>query len=147
MDQHIGDIISSASQSLFALRLLKHNGLPENKLIQVYQATTLAKLLYASQAWWGFTNCSQRQRLDSFVNKSKRLGYCCHYLPNFSDLCEKADKTLFDAIVANPNHVLHQLLPQKKETPYNLRLRSHTFLHPEKDDRNFLSRMLYTNIY
>ena len=147
MDQHIECIISSASQSLFALRLLKNNGLPELNLFQVYQATTLAKLLYASQAWWGFTNCNQRQRLDSFVNKSKRLGYCSKTLPSFSDLCKKSDKTLFDAIVVNPNHVLHQLLPPKKDLPYNLRSRTHSFILPEKDDRNFLSRMLYTNIY
>jgi hypothetical protein len=126
---------------------LKTSGLPENKFFQVYQATTLSKLLYASQAWWGFTNCNQRQRLDSFVNKSKRLGYCSQILPSFSELCEKADKTLFDAIVANPNHVLHPLLPLKKNQPYNLRSRTHNFILPEKDDRNFLSRMLYTNIY
>src|SRR6218665_659676 len=33
------------------------------------------------------------------------------------------------------------------ETAYNLRPRAHSFELPEKDDRNFISRLLFSNIY
>ena len=40
--------------------------MPETALQVVYQATVMAKVLYAASAWWGFTSASDRQRIEAF---------------------------------------------------------------------------------
>ena len=60
MDLHVHDIVASCSQNMYALRMLKANGLGTDKLFQVFQATTLSKLLYDSPAWTVFPRFSQR---------------------------------------------------------------------------------------
>ena len=58
---------------------------------------------------------------------------------------------LFTAARHNPQHVLHQLLPLPKITGYNLRLRGHGLTLPDLQSsylqKNFLNRMLYSDIY
>jgi len=41
-------------------------------------------------------------------------------------------------------HVLHNTL---KHTGYNLRSRAHDYELPDKDDHNFIERLLYKKIY
>jgi len=57
----------SCAQSLFALRTLRHHGLPTDALHTVFQATVVAKLSYASPAWWGLTSAADRDRLEAFL--------------------------------------------------------------------------------
>ena len=147
MDLHVHDIVASCSQSLYALRMLKANGLPTDRLFQVFQATTLSKLLYASPAWTGFLNANMSNMIEAFLLKSKRFGYCPENLPSFHSLCQETDQNLFKNITSNPCHVLYHLLPAITSHHYNLRDRPHNFALPLKDNCNFLSRMLYTNIY
>src|SRR6218665_2728513 len=45
---------------------------------------------------------------------------------------------LFQAIIADPNHVLRKHFPDIKRSNYNLRPRAHEFTLPLKDDRNFI---------
>src|SRR6218665_496826 len=44
-------------------------------------------------------------------------------------------------------HVLHRYLPNLKHTGYNLRQWAHVNELPDKDDHNFIKRLLYKNIY
>src|SRR6218665_2576206 len=53
----------------------------------------------------------------------------------------------FRAITIDPSHVLRQLLPKPKHTGYVLRPQAHGYELPVKDEHNFISRMLYKNIY
>jgi hypothetical protein len=39
---------------------------PYPALHAIFQATALAKLTYASPAWWGFTLAADRDRLEAF---------------------------------------------------------------------------------
>jgi len=36
----------------------------------------MAKVLYATSGWWGFTSASDRQRIAAFVGRAKRSGLC-----------------------------------------------------------------------
>jgi len=58
---------------------------------------------------------------------------------------------LFNSVLSNSHHVLHQLLPPEKDTGYNLRQRSHSLTLPSEENnligKNFLHRMLFTDIY
>ena len=95
-----------SSQALYAMKILKSQGLIINVLHSIFKSTILSRLLYASQAWFGFLNSSEIQRLDAFLNKSKKLSFASVDLPTFRELCEKNDETLFCSVSTNSNHVL-----------------------------------------
>jgi len=52
MADHIRDIVSSCSQTLHALRVLRAQGLPAQALFNVYRGVVIAELLYAASGWW-----------------------------------------------------------------------------------------------
>ena len=86
------------------------------------------KKLSASSAWLGFTTAHDRQRIDAFIGRSKRAGFCATELDDFDTLCTSADNQLLH----NPDHVLHSLLPPPNVQNYNLRRRTHNIQLPER---------------
>jgi len=60
---HIQAVISSCAQTLYALRVLHAHGLHDSALQNIYRSVVLAKLLYVSSSWVGFTNATDRQKL------------------------------------------------------------------------------------
>jgi hypothetical protein len=150
---HVDSIITSCSQMLFALRTLKSHGLANSALHLVYSSTILAKLLYCASAWWGYASAEDTNRVERFVARSIKLGYCDEGT-DITGLIKHADMKLFDKICNNEDHVLHFLLPPPADYMYNLRERPHSrqlpsltqnkvsFLH-----KNFISRMLLYDSY
>ena len=67
--------------------------------------------------------------------------------------CKAADDQLFNKILADTNHVLYTLLPPPAVTSqnYDLRPRPYNLQLPEHSGRlmdpNFITRMLYTDVY
>ena len=53
--EHIQGVITSCSQTLHALRVLRAHGMPPSALHEVFRAVVITKLCYASSAWWGFS--------------------------------------------------------------------------------------------
>ena len=62
---------------------------------------------------------------------------------SFESMAEAADVRLLRAVVASDAHVLRQFFPPVAKRTYNLRPRKHPFLLPPKDDRYFVSRILF----
>ena len=58
VETHVNDIIGSCARTLYALRILRVHGMNNEAIHSVFKSTVLARLLYASPAWWGFTNAS-----------------------------------------------------------------------------------------
>ena len=125
--KHVTKTIATCLQSLYAIKILKSHGLAGQALHAVFQATTLAKLMYGTQAWSGFCLASGRDRLDSFLRRCNSLGYCDPETPSSSELFRQADERLLRCVKANEKHVLHQLLPPKIEHGHNLQHRNHDF--------------------
>ena len=71
----IDSLVSRNAQTFYALRVLRSNGLSGNALWDVTQATLINKMLYASPLWWGFIDASDKQRLQSVLNKAVKLGF------------------------------------------------------------------------
>ena len=117
----------------------------------VYRATVVARLTYAASAWRGFTQASDRQRINSVIDRSRRLGYCSPDTPTFDELCDTTDDELFSKAVRLSKHVLYALLPPSSTASqrYNLRHRAHSLQLPQHStqlsDSNFRTRMLYKN--
>ena len=134
----------SSAQTHYALRVLRYDGLNTVALQHVYRATVVSHLTYAASAWHGFIKASQRQRMDSVIDRARRLGYCSPDAPKFDDLCNNADNESFSKALLWSNHVLHTLLPplSAASEQYNLRQRMHSLQLPEHttqlSDCNFL---------
>ena len=145
--EHADSIITSCNQTFFALKTLRQYGMSDECITTVFRAAVIPKLLYAAPSFWGFLNAHNRSRLEAAFGKAIRFGYYPPAADNLATLQTAAEYKLFLNILYNSSHVLHCFLPPKKVTPYNLRQNSHGLSLPRKDDRNFLSRLLYQNIY
>src|SRR6218665_1057993 len=97
--------------------------------------------------WWGITSAQDCDRLERIVERLRRCGHLPESAPSFAEMASKDDKSLFQSITSNPGHVLSRFLPRVKSTGYNLRPRAHVYDLPKKDNRNFMFRVLYSDIY
>src|SRR6218665_1615510 len=73
--EHVERTLEACSRSLYALRELQSHGLRSRALYQVARATTVAKLTYASPAWWGLTSAAECDRIERFLSRMKRMDY------------------------------------------------------------------------
>ena len=83
--------------------------------------TVIAKLTYGAPAWSGLCSANDRARLDAFLRRTKRYGYCSEDIATISDLFTVTDESLFKRVLHNDLHVLQPLLPAKTSFSYNLR--------------------------
>jgi len=54
--------------------------------------------MYASNAWWGFSNADDRQKIFAFIRRCIRAGFCSPDLADFHDLYIFSDEKLFNKI-------------------------------------------------
>jgi len=110
VSEHVRDVICQCGQSIYALKVLRSHGLCESALRDVYRAVVIAKLLYASPAWWGYASTPDKQRIEAFIRRGVRLR-----LYGMGDtaqqLAEDADDRRFKGVRDNEHHVLHHLFP------------------------------------
>ena len=143
----------TAAQTLYALRTLRAHGMDDAALQTVFRSVVIAKLTYASSAWWDFATTTDRQRLPAFIRRSYRSRFVSPSLPPTDELCRASDDKLFASITNNREHVLHELIPPQSVASqnYNLRPRKHHFELPNKTshltDCNFIQRMLFLETY
>ena len=149
--EHVSSLLASCSRSLYAMRVLRDHGLPVSSLQDVFRATVIAKLTYCAPAWSGLCSANDRARLDAFLRRCKRYGYCADDVARISDLFDAADQSLFQRVLSNELHVLQPLLPDKTNFSYNLRSRHHNRQLIRKtthvNNSSFIIRMLYSNSY
>lgn len=153
MKHHIDKTLTSCTQTLFALRTLRAHGMNDKSIKAVFQSVAIAKILYAAPAWHGFMSTREQDRINSFLRKSARAGFCSPDSVCFLDYAEAADDRLYEQICQNHNHVLYSLLPPVAPKVYNLRNRGHgpRVILPSRTsklvDSNFFMRMTYKNCY
>ena len=121
--EHVNNTIASCAQSVHALRILRSHGLLDDSIYVIYRAVVIAKLTYASSAWWGFTTAEDRQRLEAVIRRGIRSRLCNPDQTTLAEMIEQADDVLFSQALKNNHHVLHTLLPNKLEITYQLRHR------------------------
>ena len=106
----------------------------------------IGKLLYAVNAWWGFTSAADRQRMEALVKRGVRSGLCAADTPNLTGLIESSDDALFNRVLCNQDHILFPLLTDERDFTYNLRKRNHHRLVTIKQGScsfSFITRMLF----
>jgi hypothetical protein len=146
--EHVHAVLGSCAQTLYALRVLRAHGMDDAALQTIFRSVAVAKLQYASSAWWGFATEEDRQRIEAFIRRSARCLFVPPDLVAFEDLCRAADDKLLDSIRSNPHHTLHFLLPPESDASqhYNIRPRRHNLQLPQRTghltDSNFITRTL-----
>ena len=136
--RHVQRLVSASKQTIYALHVLRSHGLSNAAVQHVYWVTVVARLTYTASVWYSLIKACDCQRMDSMINRARRYRYCALDLPSFDELL---------------NHVLHALLPPPSIALqyYNLRECSHSLQLPEHSahlsDSNFITHMLYKNIY
>jgi len=150
-EDQVKNILTSCTSLLYALRVLRGHGLPDQSMHDIYRAIIIAKLTYCAPAWSGACTAADKAKLDAFVKKSIRLGYCSKNQPPLTQLFEDIDESFFTRILLNNEHLLHQFLPHSPEICYKLRARLHNKNLLTKtvslNDQDFLIRMLYKHCY
>src|SRR6218665_3243668 len=93
MSDHVSQVLSAYASSTFALRLLLTHSLKQDELHLVARATTVASILYASPAWWGFAGEGDRQ-INAFGRLLSRMrrGGICLFFPIIEPLVDEADR-------------------------------------------------------
>ena len=97
----IDNVVSRCAQTFYALRVLKSAGMCGYALWDVANAVLISRIMYASPAWWGFTDVSDGQRMQSLINKAVKQGFLPPAQVPLIELCQQADETLFSGILRN----------------------------------------------
>ena len=87
-----------------------HVGLPIQQLHMVFVALILSRITYALPAWGGQLTRQLQERLDAFLKRARKFGFCDENYTT-AELLDKADSRLF-RLVQRPEHCLHHLLPE-----------------------------------
>ena len=77
--------------------------------------------------WDKFELRTHSPKLNTFINRCKRIGFCNEELPQITEQFGEADDILFNRTLTtgNTRHVLQTYLPDRTETACNLRNRTH----------------------
>ena len=148
---HVTALLTSCTKLLYALRVLRAHGLPQQSLMDVFRATVESKLQYAAPAWSGFCTAGDRDRLNAFLRRCVKLGYRDKTAPSIEDIFGDCDDQLFSRINTNSLHILQQYLPDRPSLNYSLRPRRHNITlitkTSELNDRDFIIRNIYKDLY
>jgi len=136
-NDHVHTLQSSFSSMMYAFRVLRSHSIPAASLKDVFRATILTKITYCSPAWAGSCSAADRAKVDNFIRRCKRLGYCDNSAPQISETFSDANDSLSDSIMTNNNHVLYSYLPERRYLIYNLREQSH--------NRSLITKTTYLN--
>jgi len=149
--EHVSYVISSCSQSVHALRILRSHGMTAASVHIISKSVVVAKLVYAASSWWGFATADDRKRLQAVIRRGIRSGLCEQHHKTVEQLVEEADDKLFTYVKYNKQHVLHSTLPGTMDTKYNLRPRPHNFKLTTKNSSvtecDYITRMLFKDVY
>ena len=113
VSDHVTNVVGSSAQTVHALRLLRAHGMADPSLHMAYREVIVARLTYAASAWLGFASASDRSRLPAVLRRGKLSGLCSGDVTTIADLVGSADDKLFEKVMRNPLHVLHNLLPKE----------------------------------
>ena len=118
-DMHVTELLKQCSQRIYLLRLLRSQGLSSDQLNTVFVGLIISRLLYALPAWGVLISAGQAGRINAFLKRSHKWGFCKDIV-TLNDLLIKSGSSLFRKM-QSPVHCLNLLLPPKKITDYHLR--------------------------
>ena len=115
------------------------------------KSTVISKITYVAPSWWSFANIEQKLKLQAIINKCIKWGFYSKKDPTLNEIIDKNEECLFNKILSNPHHILHQFLPPQIDHKYQTRKRRHNLQLPVKQNtlnsKNFMCRLLYKDCF
>jgi len=128
-DLHVTGLLKQCSQRIYLLRLLRNQGLSPDQLNTVFIGLIVSRLLYALPAWGVLVSAAQVGRIDAFLKRAQKWGFCKDVV-TLNELLIKSGSSLFHKM-QSPLYCLNSLLPPKKKTDYKLRNRLCSYTPPQ----------------
>ena len=78
----------------------------------VFRSVVVAKLMYASSAWFRVASKTDQQRIDAYLRRGKKCGICPTELPTFQEqvtLWHSDYLTKFNEMIIISHHLRHHL--------------------------------------
>jgi len=82
---HVRSLLISSNSSIYALRVLRVHGIPDESLQEVFRATLLAKITYI--AWHGMCSAEDHAKLESLVKRCRRLLLFLDFSMKLTSVC------------------------------------------------------------
>ena len=131
-DDHVAVITSKAAKRFWFLKKLKRAGVVREDLVYLYQAVVRPIWEYACPAWHTSLTKEQTKSLEDIQRRALQvivgnIPYeedCCKLnFPRLADRRHSLCRTLFQLITNRESHILHYLLPAKRDAEVTDRLR------------------------
>jgi hypothetical protein len=113
---------------VYLIKKLRDQGLSLKQLNTVFDAIILSRITYAVSAWSGFLTSNLRGRIDAFLRRMYKNGFCSNLI-NFQEIVNSYDLSLYRTMI-NCDSCIYQLLPPKRHGTIALRPRGHNFVLP-----------------
>src|SRR6218665_4184682 len=121
ISHHLDQVFSSCASYMYALRVLRSHGLQPQMRHEVAKMATIASLMYASPAWWGYSSANDRARIDQLLRKLKRSGFCHKRLQMPRPWLVKLMTTSLSQFFWIKTTSCESIFPETRPTNYNLR--------------------------
>jgi hypothetical protein len=88
-------------------------GYRKEYLSYLFDSIIISLFLYRIEIWGSALQNKYLERIDKFFKRAYRYEYVLKEY-KMSELIETRDRILFNRILDNPEHILYELLPEKK---------------------------------
>ena len=139
--EHVNFITMIANQRLYLLNLLKQNGLNNKSLDCIFSAIVLSRIIYAIEAWGGYTTKEMDGKINKMFLKARRWGLCSK-LYSYDDIKDDRWMQYFNVICKKHSHCLFHLLPPTRPMIARLRPREHNHQVPHANKEFFRKSIL-----
>ncbi|CAB4017597.1 Hypothetical predicted protein [Paramuricea clavata] len=113
-DLHVNGLLSKAGSRMYILRVCRRYGYRKEHLSYLFDSIILSLFLYGIEIWGSALQKKYLERIDKFLKRAYRYGYVLKEY-KISELIETRDRILFNRILDNPEHILYELLPEKRQ--------------------------------
>ena len=129
LQEHCDHLCGKASARLYFLRVLRKAGVDPGDLVRIYLALIRSVMEYACQCWHTGLTVHQSEQMEGVQRAALRVAYAdLSYelaltrtgLDALHERRENLCMSLF-AIIVDPSHKLHCLLPPARQHMYNIR--------------------------
>ena len=141
LSNHINSVVSNTIQYYFALRTIKHHGMTNICLQNIFRATVVPKISYAVPSFWGFPTQAHRNQMQFVLNRAIKLNYYTKDDPTVKQFVNKQESELYRKLTDNPQHILLYLFPSKCKQQHDLR-KKRLFSLPDNDEILFINGLL-----
>ena len=119
---------------MYILWVCRSYGYFRDYFSKLFDSLIISLFLYGSEVWRSTLQNKHLERIDKIFKRAHRYGYTLKKF-KMSELMEQRDIILFKKIVNDPEHVLQELLPEKRQRI--LKDRDHPFILPKVTTERF----------